>query len=185
VIAYDLQFVGPLRRNTIATPAREPTPTPLSDEEDEPIDRVRLYEEGWRYRYYQNKFSFHSENEEELKRFQKEVVRTYVIGLLWVAQYYYQGCPSWKWFYPFHYAPFASDFKDITSIDVRFEKGFPFRPLEQLMGVFPAASGKFLPATWRALMESTVISFELWIGVLYLPSNLCTIGFPNHGLLST
>lgn len=185
MIAYDLQFVGPLRRNTIATPAREPTPTPLSDEEDEPIDRVRLYEEGWRYRYYQNKFSFHSENEEGLKRFQKEVVRTYVIGLLWVAQYYYQGCPSWKWFYPFHYAPFASDFKDITSIDVRFEKGFPFRPLEQLMGVFPAASGKFLPATWRALMESTdslimdfyPLDFEIdlngkkfsWQGVALLP----------------
>ena len=29
------------------------------------------------------------------------------------------------------------------------------KDLEQLMGVFPAASGNFLPETWRELMIST------------------------------
>ncbi|KAF0023957.1 hypothetical protein F2P81_024587 [Scophthalmus maximus] len=96
------------------------------------------------------------------------------------------GCASWKWYFPFHYAPFASDFKDIKEMFTDFETDTkPFKPLEQLMGVFPAASGNFLPPTWRNLMsspESSIIDFYpddfaidlngkkyAWQGVALLP----------------
>ncbi|XP_042634194.1 5'-3' exoribonuclease 2-like isoform X1 [Cyprinus carpio] len=153
-----------------------------SDSEPEPEDNVRLWEEGWKQRYYKTKFDVDATDDE----FRKKVVQSYVEGLCWVLRYYYQGCASWKWYFPFHYAPFASDFKDIKGMFNNFEKGTkPFKPLEQLMGVFPAASGNFLPQTWRALMtdpESSIIDFYpddfaidlngkkyAWQGVALLP----------------
>ncbi|XP_029449618.1 5'-3' exoribonuclease 2 [Rhinatrema bivittatum] len=153
-----------------------------SDSEPEPEDNIRLWEEGWKQRYYKNKFDVDATDE----KFRRKVVQSYVEGLCWVLRYYYQGCASWKWFFPFHYAPFASDFDNIASIPSDFEKNTkPFKPLEQLMGVFPAASGNFLPETWRRLMsdpESSIIDFYpddfaldlngkkfAWQGVALLP----------------
>ncbi|XP_041419786.1 5'-3' exoribonuclease 2 isoform X1 [Xenopus laevis] len=124
-----------------------------SDSEPEPEDNIRLWEEGWKQRYYKNKFDVDVNDE----KFRRKVVQSYVEGLCWVLRYYYQGCASWKWFFPFHYAPFASDFENISCLFSEFEKGTkPFKPLEQLMGVFPAASGNFLPESWRRLMSEPV-----------------------------
>uniref|UniRef100_A0A674C185 5'-3' exoribonuclease n=1 Tax=Salmo trutta TaxID=8032 RepID=A0A674C185_SALTR len=140
-----------------------------SDSEPEPEDNVRLWEDGWKQRYYKTKFDVDATDDD----FRKKVVKSY-------------GCASWKWYFPFHYAPFASDFKDIKGMFTDFELGTkPFKPLEQLMGVFPAASGNFLPPTWRSLMsnpESSIIDFYpddfaidlngkkyAWQGVALLP----------------
>ncbi|XP_077409346.1 5'-3' exoribonuclease 2 isoform X2 [Vanacampus margaritifer] len=153
-----------------------------SDDEPEPEDNVRLWEDGWKQRYYKTKFDVDVSDDD----FRQKVVQSYVEGLCWVLRYYYQGCASWKWFFPFHYAPFASDFKDIEGMFSDFDRGTkPFKPLEQLMSVFPAASGNFLPETWRNLMmspDSSIIDFYpddfaidlngkkyAWQGVALLP----------------
>jgi hypothetical protein len=64
-----------------------------------------------------------------------------------------QGCSSWEWYFPYHYAPFASDFINIGDIKNEFPSGTrPFKPLEQLMSVFPAASRQHVPDPWGELM---------------------------------
>jgi 5'-3' exoribonuclease 2 len=90
------------------------------------------------------------------------LVKHYVEGLCWVLLYYYQGCSSWTWYYPYHFAPFASDFQDISSLSINFTKGAPFRPAEQLMGVLPAASRTLLPKPFQSLMvdeDSRILDF--------------------------
>lgn len=55
--------------------------------------------------------------------------------------------PSWQWYYPYHFAPFAADFDEVEHMDIKFTLGQPFKPFEQLMSVFPAARFAFLCET--------------------------------------
>ena len=72
--------------------------------------------------------------QEDLPDFLQRIRKAYIQGLCWVLKYYYQGCESWTWFYPYHYAPFASDFINIGSVKNEFPLDTnPFKPLEQLM----------------------------------------------------
>uniref|UniRef100_A0A1B6C087 5'-3' exoribonuclease n=1 Tax=Clastoptera arizonana TaxID=38151 RepID=A0A1B6C087_9HEMI len=131
-----------------------------SEDEEEVNDEVRLWEDGFKSRYYESKFDISSENEE----FRHNVALQYVRGLCWVLRYYYQGCASWNWYYPYHYAPFASDFQNIGGLSTKFEHGTqPFKPLEQLMGVFPAASSSHVPAPWAKLMSDPNSNYQFLI----------------------
>ena len=65
------------------------------EEENDPSDTVRLWEEGWRERYYKNKFNV---GKQDLEEFRIHVAQHYARGLCWVLQYYYQGVPAWDWF---------------------------------------------------------------------------------------
>lgn len=80
--------------------------------------------------------------------------KAYIEGLVWTLRYYYHGCASWRWFYPFHYAPMASDLVNLTDLltGVTFERGVPFFPQEQLLSVLPASSSWCLPKPFAALM---------------------------------
>jgi 5'-3' exoribonuclease 2 len=167
-----------------STPGRN-TPLPgtpqTPSEEQPPVDTVQLWNEGYADRYYEQKFKVDPQDIE----FRHKVARAYVEGLAWVLLYYFQGCASWDWYYPYHYAPFAADFVGIADMKISFEKGRIFRPFEQLMGVLPAASRQAIPEIFHDLMtdpESEIIDFYpedfvvdlngkkwAWQGVALLP----------------
>ena len=164
-----------------STPGRN-TPTPGTPKSDDPaVDTVRLWDEGYADRYYEQKFQVDAKD----IAFRHKVARAYVEGLAWVLLYYFQGCPSWEWYYPYHYAPFSTDFVNIADMKISFERGRTFRPFEQLMGVLPAASRTAIPEEFHDLMtdeDSEIIDFYpedftidlngkkfAWQGVALLP----------------
>ncbi len=171
--------LGKRKADTLEEPS---APTPDPGLEDGPAeDTVRLWEEGYADRYYAQKFGVDPKD----KAFRRKVAHAYAEGLAWVLLYYFQGCPSWTWYYPYHYAPFAADFTDLDTLNIKFEKGQPFRPFEQLMGVLPSASKHAIPEAFQGLMtdaDSEIIDFYpeefpidlngkkfAWQGVALLP----------------
>ena len=134
----------------------------LDDYSNSVEDNVRLHETGWKDRYYTDKCKADDVTQHGGR---EHLFRSYVMGLCWVMKYYYDGCPSWKWYYPFHYAPFASDLKNIERFlkDCKsFELAEPFKPVEQLMAVLPEDSKHAIPKASRWLMsddESPIIDF--------------------------
>lgn len=60
-----------------------------ADSDSEPEDNVRLWEDGWKERYYRDKFGVPSDDDE----FRKALTEQYTRGLCWVLGYYYQVRP--------------------------------------------------------------------------------------------
>mmetsp|Transcript_22888 Transcript_22888/g.54264 ORF Transcript_22888/g.54264 Transcript_22888/m.54264 type:complete len:1663 (-) Transcript_22888:85-5073(-) len=113
-------------------------------------------------RYYFDKFQMTPFDEEKHLALRK----AYVEGLVWNLKYYYEGCVSWEWFYPYHYGPMLSDLVNLDEMleQVNFDEklGAPLRPFEQLLGCMPPSQASHLPKPYRWLMtspDSPIIDF--------------------------
>jgi len=117
-------------------------------------------------RYYYDKFGFTPFDAEKHLALRK----SYLEGLVWTLEYYYRGCPSWEWYYPYHYGPMISDLVNLNSMledisffgdkeesspGVRRVAGEPLRPFEQLLACLPPSSSYLLPEPYRWLMTSS------------------------------
>ena len=91
------------------------------------------------------------------KKERDKLFNTYLEGLQWILHYYYYGIKSWKWYYPYYYAPMISDLQFIklnnnvnNLIDI-FEKdnSEPFNPYQSLLFILPKQSFNLLPNCYR------------------------------------
>jgi len=112
--------------------------------------------EEWRYRYY----NYYCNLDEEQTSYIQNMTNAYCEGLVWVAYYYFDKCPSWEWYYKYPCAPFMSDLaKNVNEFDFngayeKFVVGKSLRPMEQLMCVLPSKSSYLLPDRLAYLMKS-------------------------------
>ncbi|XP_047085097.1 5'-3' exoribonuclease 3-like [Lolium rigidum] len=156
-------------------------------------DRIRLGTPGWKPRFYGEKFGAETSN--EVRSLQTEMVHKYLEGLCWVLQCYFAEVPSWNWFYPFHYAPFASDLKLLYQFKISFTMGKPLKPFDQLMAALPPEMHILtcaLPKCYSKLIgceESTIQLFypsELEIdtdGKRFLSQGIAKLPFIDEKLL--
>jgi len=112
----------------------------------------------WKKQYYQEFFGINYDNKKALN----QVCFQYMKSWVYTLHYYLDEVPSWGWYYPYHASPLPSDLlntvrriKDINTV-FKFQTGFPFKPLDQLMMVLPkkmAKEEKFLSPKFIEVME--------------------------------
>ncbi|XP_011151267.1 5'-3' exoribonuclease 1 isoform X2 [Harpegnathos saltator] len=128
----------------------------MDDESDSDIYHMEFVQH--KRDYYMNKLEYKNVDAD----FLRSQAEGYVRAIQWNLHYYYNGCCSWSWYYPHHYAPYISDIKDFKDLKLEFELGEPFLPFEQLLAVLPAYSKDLLPVTFQSLLvekDSPIISY--------------------------
>jgi 5'-3' exoribonuclease 1 len=103
--------------------------------QEDDLDKMPLIEAEFRQHknhYYRDKMKIDLITTDQLQIYANQ----YIEALQWILKYYYQGCPSWSWFYPHHYAPYLSDLKNFKDLNLTFQLGTPFKPFEQLLSMF-------------------------------------------------
>ena len=113
-------------------PSTLTTPHILSGKDPQNKMKIEMEFRQHKNHYYREKMKNMVTSNEQIRLY----VQQYIEALQWVLKYYYQGCPSWSWFYPHHYAPYLSDLKDFKHLQFPFHRGTPFKPFEQLLGNF-------------------------------------------------
>ncbi len=107
--------------------------------------------------YYKEKVKIDIDTDEG-KQKKNQMFRKYFEGLQWVLYYYYRGIQTWKWYYPYHYAPMISDFVNMenyfnSDIDEVFIKDIPYSPLESLVLILPNTSKELIPKCLWSIYE--------------------------------
>ena len=133
--------------------------------------------EKYREMYYAEKFG-------NFRDIEQMVCLTYLEGMQWVLNYYTHGVPDWKWYYPYHYAPFAHTLATYAGCleFSEYKESSPTMPFVQLLSVLPGSSSRLLPAPLCDLFEKQLKKFcptdfkvdlagkrQRWEGTVILP----------------
>jgi 5'-3' exoribonuclease 2 len=104
--------------------------------------------------YYVAKFGWSTEDRPRFEANVRQCCAEFLRGMQWVMRYYTKGCPSWEWFFPFHYTPLLQDLAlNCDSVNVEMKIGEPLHPVEQLLAVLPRQSVSGLPEELHEAVE--------------------------------
>lgn len=104
--------------------------------------------------YYAAKFQWDASDKVRFEGNIRHCCAEYLRGMQWVMRYYTKGCPSWEWYYPFHYAPLLQDIAEFKEqVNVEMKIGEPLHPVEQLLAVLPRQSVGALPEELHEAVE--------------------------------
>ena len=119
---------------------------PIIDRKDE----LKIFSDlsCWQRRYYMfnlyHKHNYNPSYDDILEIKINDICKNYLESFVWTANYYFDDCSSWKWYYKYHFAPsikclnkYLSQINDLNIIE---EDKEPLKSTEQLRLILPKKS---------------------------------------------
>ena len=116
--------------------------------------------ESWKHRYYEHHFHVSSDQ----KDLRDDLAKEFLQGVVWTFRYYFKGCCSWSWKFPYPHAPFMSDIFSYVEKhcsegglnlgSLKIEDTGPLEPCQQLLAVLPPSCNNIIPTSYRYLVTS-------------------------------
>jgi 5'-3' exonuclease len=124
---------------------------PIIDRRDE----LKIFNnlDSWQRRYYMfnlyHKHNYNPSYDDLLKQDINDICKNYLESFVWTANYYFDDCSSWKWYYRYHFAPSIKDLNNylsqITDLNIIKEDKIPLKSVEQLRLILPKKSFHLIP----------------------------------------
>ena len=120
------------------------SPVILRDKEDKIFQSKKNY---YMDNFY-NTFHYNPSYDIILKEDINRLCEEYLRSILWTVEYYFHQCPSWKWYYQYHFTPLLVDLYDyvnsLNNLDIIKKDSTPHTPQEQLKIVLPLQNDSYM-----------------------------------------
>tara|TARA_B100000780_G_scaffold276552_1_gene245353 strand:+ start:9666 stop:11441 length:1776 start_codon:yes stop_codon:yes gene_type:complete len=123
------------------------------------FDKINYFNEEWKCQYYNHFLQIDCNDKVEYDLYLKKICKEHIKSLMFTMEYYLTSTPAWNFGYDFRCAPLISDLLSYikntpNALNVSFDKGTPYKPLEQLYMVVPPQASKLLPKTYKDLITN-------------------------------
>ena len=118
-------------------------PVILRDNEDKIFQSKKNY---YLYHLYDTLY-YNPSYEMVMKENIQILCKEYLQSILWTVDYYFNTCPSWKWYYQYHFTPLLIDLSDyintLNTLEFIKKDSTPHTPEEQLKIVLPLQENNY------------------------------------------
>ena len=93
-------------------------------------------------------FHYNPSYEMIMKEDIQTLCKEYLQSIVWTVDYYFNTCPSWKWYYQYHFTPLLTDLSDyvdtLNDLEMIKKDSIPHTPEEQLKIVLPLQEDSYI-----------------------------------------
>ena len=111
-------------------------------------DKIFQSKRNYYLHHFYDTFHYNPSYEMILDQDKQKLCEEYLRSIVWTVDYYFNTCPSWKWYYQYHFTPLLVDLLEyvntLNDLEIIKKDSIPHTPEEQLKIVLPLQDDSYM-----------------------------------------